>query len=113
MGAYSESGYSADGTILSLDLRGTRKAATASVSTFIVGHFAVQVLTIHPGPSHKNVIIEAVNIRVGDWNNLLIQLWPQQAKSVSWPPPSIFTKTGVHSIGTLHARWRLGKDATV
>lgn len=42
IGAYSRKGFSADGTILSLDFPNAPKAAKASVSTFVVGHLPIQ-----------------------------------------------------------------------
>ena len=44
--AYESRGYSADGTIVSLDFPDT-KTAKANVSTFVVGHLAIQVIAIH------------------------------------------------------------------
>ncbi len=110
IGAYSRSGYSADGTILSLDFPSAPKAAKASVSTFAIGHLLIQVVTIHPEPEQKNVRVEEVTVREGEWNKLLLRIWPIGTRPVMWPPPATFTNSGPRSIATLQNRWRLGKS---
>ncbi len=110
IGAYSREGYSADGTILSLDLPSAPKAAKASLSTFVVGHLPIQVITIRPEPQHNNTRIEEVKIRPGQWDKLLLSIWPVEKRSIMWPPPLTFNNSGPQSIATLFARWRLGKQ---
>jgi hypothetical protein len=112
IGAYVREGYSADGTILSLDFPGKPKGAKASVSTFVVGHLAIQVFTIHPEPQHKDLRVDHIQMRVGEWDKLLVRVWPIETKPVSWPPPLTFTNSGKYSNASLFARWRIGKNAT-
>ena len=109
--AYSRKGFSVDGTILTLDFPTAPKAAKASVSTIIVGHLPIQVITIRPEPQHKNTRIEDVTIRPGQWDKFLLSIWPVEKRSIMWPPPLTFNNSGPRSIGTLFARWRLGKQA--
>jgi len=113
IGAYSRSGYSADGTIVWLDFPNAPKAAKANVSTFVVGHLVIQVVTIHPEPEHKSVLVEEVTVRDGEWDNLLLRIWPVGTRPVMWPSPVTFTNSGPRSIATLQNRWRTGKEATV
>jgi hypothetical protein len=96
-----------------LDFPNASKAAKASVSTFAIGHLLMQIVTIHPEPGHKNVQVEEVMIREGEWDKLLLRIWPVGTRPVTWPPPSTFTNDGPRSIATLQNRWRIGRDATV
>lgn len=113
IGAYLRSGYSADGTIVWLDFPNAAKAAKASVSTFVIGHLVMQVVTIHPEPEHKNVLVEGITGRGGEWDKLLLPIWPVGSRPVTWPPPAMFTNNGARSIAMLQNRWRTGKNTTV
>jgi hypothetical protein len=108
IGRYSKSDLTANGTVVSLDVPNRPKAAKASISTILVGHFVVQTVTIHNDPK-QGILVSAIDVAVGDWDSLLVQIWPHGSEAVSWPPPETFTQTGQHSIGTLLDRWRLGK----
>ena len=110
IGAYSRSGLSADGTDSSLNLPDVPKAAKASVSTFIIGYLAIQVVTIHNEPEHKNAPIEDVVLKAGPWDKLLLNIWPVGTRAVTWPPPLSFTHSGPLSIARLMDRWRIGKS---
>lgn len=110
IGRYSDSDLSADGTLVSLDVPNRPKAATANISTFLVGHLAIQVATIHNDPQHGE-LVGSVDLVAGDWDKLLVQVWPHGADSVNWPPPVSFTVKGEHSFATLPGRWRLGSRA--
>ena len=110
IGRYSDSDLSADGTVVSLDVPNRPKAATANISTFRVGHLAIQVATIHNDPQHGE-LVGSVDLAAGDWDKLLVQVWPHGAESVNWPPPVSFTVRGEHSFATLPGRWRLGSRA--
>lgn len=109
IGANSREGYHADGTILTLDFPNAPKGAKATVSTFVVGHLEIQVITIRPEPQHNNIRVEDVQIRAGQWDKLLHRIWPAGTRSVTWPPPLTFTNRGALSIAQLIYRWRVGK----
>jgi hypothetical protein len=113
IGAYVRSGYSADGTIVWLDFPNAPRAAKASVSTFVIGHLVIQVVTVHHEPEHENARVEGVTIRDGEWDKLLLHIWPVGIQLVTWPPQAAFSNSGPSSIATLQNRWRIGKDATV
>lgn len=113
IGAYVRSGYSANGTIVWLDFPNAPKAAKASVSTFVIGHLVIQVVTVHHEPEHENARVEGVTIRDGEWDKLLLRIWPVGIQLVTWPPQSTFSNSGPSSIATLQNRWRIGKNATV
>ena len=57
IGAYVRKGYKADGTIVWLDFPNASKAAKASVSTFVIGHLAIQVVTGAKGHLAGNATI--------------------------------------------------------
>jgi len=111
IGAYVRKGYSADWTIVWLDFPSVPKAAKVSVSTFVIGHLVFQGVTAHP--EHENSRVGSIGIRDGEWDKLLIPIWPSPTRSVTWPPQMAFTNSGPSSIATLQNRWRMGKDATV
>jgi hypothetical protein len=106
-------GYKADGTIVWLDFPNAPKAAKASVSTFVIGHLAIQVVTVHHEPQHENDPVGTVAIGQGEWDKLLLRIWPAGTLAVAWPPQTTFADGGSSSIHTLQNRWRLGKDATI
>jgi hypothetical protein len=113
IGAYVRKGYSADGTIVWLDFPSAPKAAKASVSTFVIGHLVIQVVTVHHEPQHENDPVGGVAIGDGEWDKLLLRIWPAGTQPVTWPPQATFANSGSSSILTLQSRWRMGKDATV
>ena len=113
IGAYIRKGYSADGTIVWLDFPNAPKAAKASVSTFVIGHLVIQAVTVHHEPEHENDPVGTVAIGDGEWDKLLLRIWPVGAQPVTWPPHATFDNSGPRSIATLQNRWRMGKDATV
>jgi hypothetical protein len=113
IGAYVRKGYSADGTIVWLDFPNAPKAAKVNVSTFVIGHLVIQGVTAHPEPQHENSRVGSIGIRDGEWDKLLIPIWPSGTRPVTWPLQMTFSNSGPSSIATLQNRWRLGKDATV
>ena len=113
IGAYVRKGYSADGTIVWLDFPNAPKAAKVSVTTLVIGHLVIQVVTAHPEPEHENTRVGNIGIRDGEWNKLLFPIWPIGARPVAWPPQMTFSNSGESSIATLQNRWRIGKNATI
>jgi hypothetical protein len=96
-----EKGYSADGTIVWLDFPNAPKAAKASVSTFVIGHLVIQVVTVHHEPEHENARVERVAIKDGEWDKLLLTIWPVGTRPLAWPPQAIFSNKAPRSIATL------------
>lgn len=113
IGAYERRGYSADGTIAWLDFPNAPKAAKASVSTFVIGHLVIQAVTVHHEPEHENARVQGVSIRDGEWDKLLLRIWPVGIPPTTWPPQATFSNSGSSSIATLQNRWKMGKDATI
>jgi len=113
IGAYMRKGYLADGTIVWLDFPSAPKAAKVSVSTIVIGHLVIQVVTAHPEPEHENTRVGSIGIRDGEWDKFLLPIWPAGTRPVTWPPQMTFCNSGQSSIATLQNRWRMGKDATI
>jgi hypothetical protein len=113
IGAYERKGYSADGTIVWLDFPNAPKAAKASVSTFVIGHLVIQAVTVHHEAEYENARVQGVSIRDGEWDKLLLRIWPVGTPPTTWPPQATFTNSGSSSIATLQNRWKIGKDATI
>jgi hypothetical protein len=62
---------------------------------------------------HENAPVQGVTIRDGEWDKLLLPIWPVGTRPVTCPPPATFNNSGPSSIATLQNRWRMGKDATI
>lgn len=101
LGQYCKSSQSADGTDFAIP--GTIDRAT--VSTIIVGHLALQVLTVRSYESDK-IGKRTIALNQGQWDKLLTSIWPTNELVTHWPPPLTFTNDGKTSVGTLFYRWR-------
>jgi hypothetical protein len=78
----------------------------AHVYNVMVGHVVLQVLSWHPEPSHEKKIIRFQSLD-GPWDQLAIQVWPIEKKSVTWPPPvSLSTVFGVTHYGYFRTRFK-------
>jgi hypothetical protein len=81
-------------------------AARGHVYNVVVGHVVLQVLSWHPEPQHRDKIIR-IKTADGPWEQLTIQIWPIEKKSVNWPPPmSLSTVVGVSHYGHFRTRFR-------
>ena len=107
-GRYYRSGLAAFGTDLWLCLPDGPRGARACATTIIVGHLALQTLTIYRLPGYEQTSLSA-DSKVGQWTGLLIEVWPARTRPVDWPPPLTFTNSGGGSIATLMDRWKIGK----
>jgi hypothetical protein len=115
IGRASKSSLAAIGTDIWLDLLPTRKVAKGSVTTIVVGHLAIQVLSIHVLPNivHDGAIT-AVQPKPGRWDESLAPVWPIGSRPVTWPPKLTFDtqRGGPISIAALVDRWKMGKNAS-
>lgn len=80
------------------------------VVNVVVGHLAIQVMTLHVHPEHAEMKVPDPNPKPGDWENMLNQIWPVDPRLVMWPPKETFTNGGPKSIATLLDRWRMGDE---
>ena len=86
------------------------KVARGCATTIIVGHLAIQVLVVHVLPGHQGINF-TFNPKPGQWNHLLLNIWPIGSRPITWPPPLTFTNSGSRSIARLMDRWRIGESA--
>lgn len=110
VGRYCGSGFSLDGTEVWIDLPETPKVAKVCVTTIVIGHLAIQSVTVHVSPEHKDKQIAGPILVV---NGSLLDIWPSGTRPVNWPPPVSYTDSGPASIGWLFARWRTGEKCSV
>lgn len=95
--------FGTDFTIVSQE---TTRIGTGSAVTIVAGHFITQVVTLHIAPECKaNVEVPA---KPGNWDNMLVSIWPIDRKTAKWPPAVSFTNGGPNGIGCLMDRWRIG-----
>jgi hypothetical protein len=66
------------------------------------------VFAIRLFPEHERDVVD-LDIKNGDWDNLLLPIWPTR-RTVTWPPNRSFTNSRPHSIASLSARVRIGKS---
>ena len=73
-------------------------------TTLFNEHFVSQIVTQR---SNNGIEIEP---KPGDWEFVLMSIWPIQSSVVFWPPPYSFTKDGSTAVGYLGGRWHLGEN---
>jgi hypothetical protein len=108
VGRYMGSGFHAGGTDVFASIENIPKALRGCVTTIVMGHLAVQVLTDHVLPKFATQLF---NIRIlpGRWDETRLSLWPVWG-SVKWPPPMGLNLKGHDSIGHLVQRFKTGED---
>jgi hypothetical protein len=108
---FSGCGFHAGGTDIWLDQGEITKAAQGCVTTIIIGHLAIQSVTIRGlHPEYRAHPIETVAIKPGPWVQLLHKICPYSGW-MNWPPQLTLTSRGPLPIGVLMDRWRTGKKA--
>jgi hypothetical protein len=83
------------------------------VSTLILNHLAIQVLTMHVFPEGSAASVPvSENNAPGDfpWSDFVIPLWPL-ADTIWWPPPKTFTESGPLGVAALIMRLKTGRKA--
>jgi hypothetical protein len=110
LGAMTEPHLGSFGTDLAIfGNNGTVRIGTGIATTIVVGHFAIQVVTEHIFPQFAAENVTEVQPRAGDWENMLIELYPKKQKKVEWPPKKPFTNGGPQGLAYLMHRWRMGQ----
>ena len=90
-----------------LDGYGKIRLGMGSVTTIVVGHFGIQVVTIHINDEYE-AKVPADQPTPEDWPEMLIPMKLGNNRNVSWPPQVPFTNGGPLGIGYLMQRWRVG-----
>jgi hypothetical protein len=109
IGRSSLSALGAYGTDLAIVSPHSLKLGVGMATTVVVGHLAVQVLAMHIYAEHLAKNVEDIEPKPGNWDSMLVPIWPIGRHSVMWPPQITFTGSGQHSIARLMDRWRIGK----
>lgn len=93
------------------EINGIPRAFHACVTTIIVGHLVIQVMTMHVLAMYATMPIRP-NERPGAWDVNLLDIWPAFGEK-SWPAQFSFELSGTtHHIGQLVNRWKIGEDIT-
>jgi len=110
LGRFSVKAFHAGGTDAWGEIEKVPKASHSCITTFVVGHLVVQVLTLHVFGQFANQNV-SIGCKMGDWSSSLADIWPIVGP-VRWPPDVSFTATrGVPSnIATVINRWKIGED---
>ena len=79
------------------------------VTTIIVGHLVVQVITMHVLPMFATFHLRP-QYKPGAWDVSLVEIWPVFGEA-RWPPPFSFVLEGTtHHIRGVINRWKIGTD---
>jgi hypothetical protein len=108
IGRYSLSSLGAYGTDVAIVFPGDSKIGIGTATTIVIGHLAAQVFAMRVNPEHRSKEIADVQPKTGDWDDMLVQIWPITKQSVIWPSKIPFRNGGPHGIATLMDRWRIG-----
>jgi hypothetical protein len=108
IGRYSVSGLGAYGTDVAIAFPDQAKIGIGTATTIVTGHLAVQVFAMRLKPEHSQNKLE-IQPKAGDWDNMLVPIWPIARESVTWPPKVTFTTSGERSLAALMDRWRIGQ----
>jgi hypothetical protein len=109
MGRVSESLLVAKGVDFNRWAPGREWTVNGISGTIVVGHFVVQVVTLHSDPPDSDQDFTSIQPNAGNWPNLLTRLWPKGRDTIMWPPAVSFTNGGPLGVETLIARWRVGE----
>lgn len=107
IGRFSNEGFHAGGTDIWRQEDEVPKAVHGCVTTIVVGHLVIQVLTAHVLARFANRIIN-VEGKPGAWDVNLLGIWPI-FDALQWPPRLSFDTThGPNSISRLIEKWKVG-----
>lgn len=109
LGRFFESALCLDGTDIRVDLsKEVTGIANGCVTTILVGHVVIQVVTVRALPEYNNTII-GIDPRPGPWDSALIRILPK-SPTFMWPPQNSFTNRGTCPFAQVLLRWRMGKQ---
>jgi len=110
IGRLDEEHRSADGadfTMLFPDKM--ERTGEGSSLTLANEHFVAQIVSVRLKEIPKQPTALSVQPKPGDWENMLIPIWPIQFNELNWPPPVAFTNGGQNGYAYLMDRWRIGE----
>lgn len=65
------------------------------VTTFAMGRLVTQIFTARRGSHGEGKSIDVAR-KKGEWDRLLIQIWPVRERFIRWPPPLSFGPSEEH-----------------
>ncbi len=111
IGRLSVKAFHAGLTDTYLPIGNVPKAFHGCVTTIIVGHLAIQVVTMHVLPMFATLHLRP-DYKPGAWDVNLLDIWPVFGEE-RWPPRFSFDLKGTtHHIAGLINRWKIGTDIT-
>lgn len=100
--------FHAGGTEIAGEIDDVPEAYRGNVTTIIVGHLIIQVLTAHVAVKYASAKLR-YTCKPGAWDVNLLEIWPIFSEVV-WPPKFSFPLRGENSIGLLLTRFSIGVD---
>ena len=73
------------------------------VNTIAFGYLAIQVFSAHVPAGHPPANVPSF---IAPWQKLLMQVWPTEKHTISWPPELTFSDTGFIALGDLIERFK-------
>lgn len=112
IGRLSESHIGMTGTDFTIQTSSGIRLGVGTSVTLAMGHFVSQIVATHIAPEYADRDIGEVPSKPGDWGKMLIQIWPQESTTVTWPPKVSFTNGGPKGYAYLLDRWRTGEKVS-
>jgi hypothetical protein len=109
IGRSSESGLYARAADVRYDLDGQNSSAEATVTTMVVGHVVLQVVSA-VFPPEKDAELVRIPLYVEDWEQVLAKIWPS-SRIFTWPPPQSIGPGGRLSLERVADRWKVSPEA--
>lgn len=108
IGQIDEMHRAVDGADYTLDETPKRIGGGSSI-TLTNEHFVAQIVSLRLDETPTGPTVLGLEPKPGDWNEMLIQIWPPTDQDiVHWPPKVSFTNGGPHGYAHLMDRWRTG-----
>jgi hypothetical protein len=113
LGRYESVSLGIFGTDLYLFSPDGQSRGSGMVTTIIAGQLVAQILTLHPSCEAGQLDIIEVAPKPGDWDYLLVPIWPLANRTIEWPPSRMLTRRlGPYCIVNAVERWKLGSNLT-
>lgn len=108
VGRLDRKAFHAGGTDIWGDVDKVPKASHGNVTTLIIGHLVIQLLTLHVASQFSGQ-----DVRIGclpdDWPASLLSIWPT-AGLLRWPAEASFSFSGNNSVVKVLNRWKIGEN---
>jgi hypothetical protein len=105
IGRSSESGLYARASDVRYDLDDQNLSAEATVTTMVVGHVVLQVMSAI-FPVEKDSETVRIPLYIGDWEKVLAKIWPA-SRVFTWPPPQSIGSGGLFTLDRVADRWKV------